>query len=393
MAKRERIMALLLIVAALTIGQAALAQDTEEPLVTALFFETDIRDALSEISLLTGINIIPDSTVRGPVTLDLVDVPLERALRMLLIGGGFTYRKIDDFYFVGLPDPRSTTFSELVDTELIQLNYATAERVRAALPDFLLSYVKAGGDGNLLSVTAPPAEMARILQLVSQLDQPQKQVRVSVLVTEVSDEAMLELGNTLLQFDVEKGQAVNSNWEAALEYGQGVLSLGTNIYGSLLTRLRLLQENQEATIHADPRVMVASGEPASVFMGDQLILQVPSSNDSTRTERVEVGMTLDVTATVLNGDEVLLDLSPEFSYFRKESQPDLLVRHNSVSTTVRVQDGQTLVLAGMTVSDDGSYTSKVPILGDIPLLGWLFKRDVRQQSERELLIFVTPEIQ
>lgn len=393
MARARYSLTLVLVLAALFAGQFAWAADSDEPLVTALFFETDIRDALTEISLLTGVNIIPDSTVRGPVTLDLIDVPLEKALRMLLIGGGFTYRKIDDFYFVGLADPRNTAFAELADTELIPLRHAKADRVRSAMPDFLLTYVKADPGGGFLTVTAPPAELERIRHLVSQLDQPREQVEFSVLVTEVSTDALQELGNTLLEFQVEQGQSFNPNWEAALEFGSGLLSLSTNAYGSLLTALRLLQNDQKATIHADPRVVVVSGEPASLFMGDELILQIQSSNETTRTERVEVGMALELTATVINEDEILLTLAPDFSYFRKQSQPDLLVRQNSVSTTVKVEDGQTVILAGMTVTDDASYTSKVPILGDIPLLGWLFKRDVKQTSERALLIFVTPTIQ
>jgi type II secretory pathway component HofQ len=71
--------------------------------VNLFLFESSIRDALSEISLQTGVNIIPDSTVSGRVTVDLQDVPLEQALRIILIGGGYSFRKIDDFYFVGQP--------------------------------------------------------------------------------------------------------------------------------------------------------------------------------------------------------------------------------------------------------------------------------------------------
>lgn len=394
MVKRNHIM-LLMLALLLTIGagQAVQAADSDEVLVTALFFDTDIREALSEISLLTGINIIPDNTVRGAVTADLIDVPLERALRMLLIGGGFSYRKIDGFYFVGLPDPRSTTFGELVDAELVPLSHVSVARVMASLPNFLASYVKGDPEGNVMIITAPPAELQRIRTLIRGIDQPQQQIEVSVLVTEVSSEGLHELGNTLLEFDGAHGQSLNDNWEAAFKFNEGSFTLNTNVYGKLLTTLRLLQEDQEATIHADPRVVVSNGKPASVFMGDHLILQVPGTNDTTRVERVEVGMNLKVTANVMNGDEIVLQLEPEFSYFRKDIRTDMLVRQNSVSTTVRVKDGQTILLAGMTVQDEADYTKKVPLLGDIPFLGWLFKREVQQQSERGLLVFVTPVIQ
>lgn len=88
----------LLVVMMLSLG--AVAEETQ-PLVNLFLFETNVRDALSEISMQTGVNIIPDSTVSGLVTVDLQDVPLERALRMILIGGGYAFKKIDDFYLVG----------------------------------------------------------------------------------------------------------------------------------------------------------------------------------------------------------------------------------------------------------------------------------------------------
>ena len=82
----KRIGAVVIIVLALALGGAALAQEVQEqPLVNLLLFESSIRDALSEISLQTGVNIIPDSTVSGRVTVDLQDVPLEQALRIILI--------------------------------------------------------------------------------------------------------------------------------------------------------------------------------------------------------------------------------------------------------------------------------------------------------------------
>ena len=101
----------LFVLAVVVISPPAVYAEKDQPLVNLFLFDTDIRDALSEIALQTGVNIIPDQTVGGLITADIQDVPLERALRLVLIGGGYTYRKFDDFYFVGLPDPRSLTFT------------------------------------------------------------------------------------------------------------------------------------------------------------------------------------------------------------------------------------------------------------------------------------------
>ncbi|NLJ25573.1 MAG: secretin [Firmicutes bacterium] len=393
MAKRKYSLLCLGLLLLLLAGNA-LAETVDEPLVTIMLFDTDLREALSEISMQTGVSIIADQTVSGQVTADLVDVPLEKALRMILFAGGFTYRKVDDFYFVGLPDPRNATFGALVETEVIELKNAKAQDVLDQMPAFLTTYIKGTAAGNLLTISAPPLELERIKQLIKRLDTPRKTVEIKVLVTEVSSGAVKELGNSLLEFSAAKGQSVNRDWTAGVGFDGSLLTLQTNIWGELVTNLKLLEEKQEAKIHADPRVMVADRQTAELFIGDRQILLIkPEENETSRVERIEVGVTLKVTPTVVGDDEVILSLAPEVSHFVSEARPDLIVKRNAVSTTVRLANGQTAVLAGMTMQDFSDLSRKVPILGDIPLIRWLFRSDVKRTSDKEVLIFVTPVIQ
>jgi type II secretory pathway component GspD/PulD (secretin) len=393
MAKRKYSLLCLGLLLLLLAGNA-LAETVDEPLVAIMLFDTDLREALSEISMQTGVSIIADQTVSGQVTADLVDVPLEKALRMILFAGGFTYRKVDDFYFVGLPDPRNATFGALVETEVIELKNAKAQDVLDQMPAFLTTYIKGTAAGNLLTISAPPLELERIKQLIKRLDTPRKTVEIKVLVTEVSSGAVKELGNSLLEFSAAKGQSVNRDWTAGVGFDGSLLTLQTNIWGELVTNLKLLEEKQEAKIHADPRVMVADRQTAELFIGDRQILLIkPEENETSRVERIEVGVTLKVTPTVVGDDEVILSLAPEVSHFVSEARPDLIVKRNAVSTTVRLANGQTAVLAGMTMQDFSDLSRKVPILGDIPLIRWLFRSDVKRTSDKEVLIFVTPVIQ
>ena len=373
-------------------GMAGAAEAPEQPLVNLFLFDTGIRDALSEITIQTGINIIPDSTVSGRVTVDLQDVPLEQALRVILIGGGFSFRKIDDFYFVGLPDPRSLTFRELAETQIVALSNVTAGQVISAMPSFLTSYVKGERDSKMLTITAPPSELNRIIEFIQTIDIKAKQVEIQVIVTEISTKALKELGTNLFEFSMGAGERFKSDWSASLGLQNNVLALGTNLFGNLLMNLKALEETQEARIHADPRVLVSDGQPAELFVGDRQILLLADSNDkATRVERIEVGMHLKVTPQI-QGDEILLSIAPEMSHFVSESKSNLVVKQSSVSTTVRLQDGQTAVLAGMTLQEEGDQSKKVPILGDIPIIRWLFRSDSTRASEKELLIFVTPVI-
>ena len=364
----------------------------EQPLVNLLLFETDIREALSEITMQTGVNIIVDSTVGGTITADLQDVPLEKALRMILSSGGYTYRRIDDFYFVGLPDPRSTTFAELAVSEVVHLTHVSAGKVLNALPSFLSGYVKGEYDGKFLVVTAPEAELERILKLIAQIDQPEKQVEVQVIVTEVSTSFLKDMGANLFSYAFGAGQTLNESWQSNLEYKNSTLLFATDLYGQLLSQLKLAEKEGNAKVHANPKVVVADGKTAELFIGDRQILLLPGSTEtSTRTERIDVGVRLKVVPQIY-GDKTMLTITPEISHFINEAKPDFVIKNSTVSTTVLLENGQTAMLAGMTIQTSADYSDKVPILGDIPIIRWFFRNDVQREAESELLVFVTPVI-
>ena len=364
----------------------------EQPLVDLLLFEADIREALSEITMQTGVNIIVDSTVSGTITADLQAVPLEKALRMILISGGYTYRKIDDFYFVGLPDPRSTTFGELAVSEVVRLTHVSAGKVLNALPSFLSPYVKGEYDGKFLVITAPEPEIGRIRSLIEQIDQPEKQVEVQVIVTEVSSSFLKDIGANLFSYAFGAGQTLNKEWQSNLEYKDSILALGIDFYGELLSQLKLAEKEGKAKVHANPKVVVADGKTAELFIGDRQILLLPGSTEtSSRTERIDVGVRLKVVPQIY-GDKIMLTVSPEISHFINEAKPDILIKNSSVSTTVLLENGQTAMLAGMTITTSADYSDKVPILGDIPIIRWFFRNDVQREAESELLVFVTPVI-
>lgn len=389
---KRRIWICIVVLMLVASGVVGAADTHNQPLVNLFLFDTSIKDALSEITIQTGINIIPDSTVSGLVTVDLQDVPLEQALRMILIGGGFAFRKIDDFYFVGLPDPRSTTFRELAETTIVPLKHITAGQVTSAMPAFLASYVKGERDSKILTITAPPTESERILEFINAVDISQKQVEIQVIVTEVSTKALKELGTNLFEFAMGANEKLNDNWSARVGLQSNLLFFETNLFGNLLLNLKALEETQEAKIHADPRVLVSDGQSAQLFVGDrQILLLTDSSDKTTRVERIEVGMNLKVTPQII-GDEILLSIAPEMSHFVSESKSNLVVKQSSIATTVKLQDGQTAVLAGMTLQESGDQIKKVPILGDVPVIRWLFRSNTTRVAEKELLIFVTPVI-
>ncbi|MEJ6951227.1 hypothetical protein [Natronospora cellulosivora (SeqCode)] len=362
----------------------------EDILVSMMFFETDLREALSEISLQTGINIIPDQTVSGIITADLEDVPIEEALRIVLMSGGYTYRKIDDFYFVGLADPKSRTFQELSELNLIELENIDVATLLDVLPSNFREYVVGNRQSNVLTINAPTDDYNKIMKIINALDKPKKQVELSVLITEIDSRSLEEMGTNFFSFS-NYDSTIN---EAAYNLKDNLFFLETNIFGQLMANIKLLKEDQKASIEADPRVLVAEGESAELFIGDSkiILLDARDTNVSSRIEKVQVGVALELNIDRISGDDIILNIAPEISHIVENNSPDIIIKESRVSTTVRIPNGQTIAIAGMTVLEDSFYSQEVPGLSKVPLLRWLFRNERERQAEKELLVFVTPVI-
>lgn len=366
----------------------------KQPRVTMTFFNTDLREALKEISLQTGVNIIPDQTVGGVVTAEFEDLPLEKALERVLASGGYTYRKVEDFYLVGLPSPKSNTFSKLSEVKVVKLNHISAKRVFTLLPDFFQPYVHGNTKDNRLTISAPTKKLVRIKKFINKLDQPKPQVKVKVVITEVNSSKMKEIGNKLFSYD----ESAAGEEKASYDLTDGLLTFEGDYYGKFLSQLKMLEEKQQAKVKANPHVLVTDGEQAELFVGkeENVVIDADDSGDTdsdSRIEEIKVGMKLNLTADVVGKKLIDLQVSPEISHFVEQKRPDIVVQKNSLQTSLRLKSGQTAVLAGMTRQNQSSQREGVPILSKIPLIRWMFGSKTERKGSRELLIMVTPVIQ
>lgn len=387
--RRNIFIVILLLLLLFLASYVSLARE-EQPLVTMLLFETDLREALNEIALQTGVIIIMDHTVSGTITADIQDLPLEKALDMILMSGGYTYKKYDDYYFVGLADVKNASFSNLSELEVVNLKYVKVEDVLDVIPSTYRDYVTGNRQKNTITINAPARIMDLLRGIIKEVDQPRAQVEIKVLVTEIDSRYIKEFGSDLFSFstadEIVKGFAYDNS--------SSLLSIQGDVYGQLLSRIKLLQEKKQASIEADPRIIIAEGESAELFIGDQQILLINSDDEdlAARIEKLNVGVGLKVTVERIVEDNIMLSIAPEISYLVKSRRPDLIIKENSVSTTISLKDGQTVALAGMTARGESAYNKSIPYLDEIPLLRWLFSLDGGSGTETELLVFVTPVI-
>jgi type IV pilus assembly protein PilQ len=363
-----------------TFSTLAVAEETaEEPIVSALYFETDIREALSDLMLQSGVSIIADDTVQGLITLDLENVSLEKALQMTLLSGGYSYRRFEDYYLVSMADPRSPAFRHMAESENIKLKYITTSEARDLIPAFYDPFLRGSEERNEITITATPTIIENFIEEIGKIDSAPQQV---------SSDLVKEYGADL--FDYLSQGIVGAD---GFSYDNDSLDLSW--YGSqerILANLRALEKNEQLEIKADPRIVVRNRGTGNLFIGEEQVIILEPEDASARLETVEVGISLEVSPRIINNDQVELNISPSFSHFTEEMDQRLRIRRSEISSTVYTKNNETLVMAGMTIENRRNNVRKVPILGDIPLIRWFFRQETKEDSERELFIFITTEI-
>ena len=367
----------------------------EERLITNVFIDTDIREVLNTVAAQAEVNILVDDTVRGYITVDLKEVPLVKALRMILAPGGYTFVKMEDYYLVGSSDPRNPTFPKLSHTESIQLNYLDAEAASKLLSDFFEPYVKVDDKRNVLLISGPPDIISRIKQDIAKIDIPRKQVVIEALITEIKREKGREFG-------LDWGWNWIPSQIAPEEQIEGIdvtgLQIGytSRVVGEIFASLKALVKEGKAEIKSTPKISTLDGEEAEIKVDREeyyVILAGPPEAPYYRFETITVGVSLRILPRIAGEDEVVMSITPQVSdVIQREDTEFPVVSRRSVQTTVRVRDGQTVIIGGLLQNIRRDIISGVPFLRKIPIIDLFFSRKTTSVQETELVVFITPRI-
>lgn len=386
----------------------------EEPLISNLFYETDIREALHDIAAQAGVNIIADDTVQGIISLEVRDMPLEECLRMMLVAGGYTFRRMDGYYLVGAVDPSNPTFNLLSTTEYVKLNYINAKDVPKFLSKHFTPFVQVNEEVNTLTITASPEIIARIKEDIAKIDVAPQQIMIEALVTEISSEARKELGiDWSWTWDTAYDRAVSAEstgilgtgtletvkegFAGLLEEGLSLVYTGTGqLTSEALAHIKGLVQKGKIKIRANPRIATLNGKEAKIFVGKEeyySIVTGPVTYPYTRLEAVEAGITLKITPYIADTGEITIKVEPEVSHIFTRTAEELpVISKRSASTTVRVKDGETIAIGGLLQKTETEVIKRFPILGYIPIINILFKSTKMVSDQTEVVIFVTPHI-
>lgn len=277
-------------------------------------------------------------------------------------------------------------------------------------------FVKADETQNALVMIADPETLTEMEHIVHQLDVPRAQVLLEAAVVEVSGDIGDALG---VQWGIDGTKTIASRGEKGesnlstvigspiennyLNIPIGSVALRGANFGVLVTALSKKANNN---ILSTPRMLTLDNEEAEFQVGKNVPVKTgsyqtgsagTSSNPFTTTERKDIGVKLKITPHINEGNSIRLELEQEISSLDtttdlKATENDLIFNSRILKTTVLVDDSQTIVIGGLIEDEQGSVKSKVPLLGDIPLLGHLFRKDEISKKKRNLMLFIRPTI-
>ncbi len=279
-------------------------------------------------------------------------------------------------------------YQKLTETETIRLNYLSAAAAIDLLPPFYSDFLRtSSARDNMITISAPKAVIDEFKNDLRKIDTAPRELKIEVIVTEVSREVLSESGSNL--FGINN---IESPEEYSLEYN-GVFNFqAAGSAGQLIAELRALEENGKASIRANPSIRVSDKETAEIFIGEERVIILNREDEDDVVEDVEVGVSLEVTPQIMAEDDIRMEIAPDVSHFTNENGEQLIIRRSELSSVLRAKDGETITMAGMTLDKVMEFKSKVPLLGDLPLLRWLFSEKTEKESDRELLVFITPRI-
>ncbi|AHE48615.1 type IV pilus secretin PilQ [Aeromonas hydrophila 4AK4] len=408
------------------------------------FQDIPVRTVLQIIADFNNLNLVTTDSVSGNITLRLDGVPWEQALDIILKVRGLDKRLDNNILLVAPAEEIAAREKQQLEsrnqvadlaplyTEYLQINYAKASEVAALLSSESTKLLSPRGAvsvderTNVLVVKDTADVISNVKRMLDILDIPVKQVVIEARMVTIDDGFDEALG---VRWGVTKTDGHGNGTSGTIEGNDGA---GNNDGSSTITRpgvddrlnvnlpvtnaagtlafqvarlangtlldleLSALEKESKAEIIASPRVTTANQKPALIEQGTEIPYVESSSSGATSVTFKKAVLSLKVTPQITPDNRVILDLTVTQDT-KGETVPTgtgdaVSINAQSITTQVLVNNGETLVLGGIYQQTIKSDVSKVPLLGDIPGLGYLFKKTTSENKKRELLIFVTPRI-
>ena len=345
-----------------------------------------VRDVLASVAALSGKSIVADSSVQGTVTLNLKDVPFDTALRIITAAKGLSYRLTGDVILIG----SAAGMEKFNDTaSIIKLNYAKAEELKTALVPLIGTNSKISTDTvtNSIIFTGTPTDEMRLRSAVAALDTATQQVTLEAKIIAVNREDSENLGISWSWDKIPQNSNYygndDDNDDSDNENFGGVVHFGANYEFRFNAALNALFAKGKAKILATPRIITI---PVTTE-------KIENSVTTNTTDYVDAGIKLQYTPIVSSDGMITSVVHTEVSTPTLISElKNYKITSRSATTTVRMRDGETLVIGGLINEEEQKRLQKVPFLSNIPLLGELFKNRTTSKTKTEVIMILTPHL-
>lgn len=412
--------------------------------VTLIFKDADIRTVLHTLSYKSGVNIVASSDVEGKVNIRLVEVPWKTALEVILKNNGLSYEEVGNIIRV---ITLASVAEEELQNEVFVLNYSKAKEVAEAIEDAVTERGKVKYDErtNTVIITDIPTNIYKIRTVIERLDRRTPQVYIESKIIETrldrNDDLGIDWGvqvtasggkrPTTVPFerdgtpfsrridgkkedtsmdsyfplgtDAEAFPSVTSPVFPYVTNASDLWTFGTLDFTEFSAVLKMLKDRTDTKVISNPNITTLNNQKARVIVGEIFNIPTYERNDQTGNMEItgytekDIGIILTVIPHVNEAGDIVIDLKPEVSAFKdwdtfgtgtnSIKAPRFTTR--TAETQVMIKDGQTIAIGGLVEETVIKKKTKVPLLGDIPLLGELFKYTEDDIDTKDLLIFVT----
>ena len=421
-------------------------------LMTLNFQNIDIRSLLQVMADFTGLNLVVSDSVTGTVTLRLKEVPWAQALNIILETHGLGMRQLGNVLQIA---PKAELAArEKTDIEAQQalqglgpvrmqefkLNYARAADVARSLTGSGAGANAPGGmrilsaRGSVLAdlrtnqvfVSDMPTRLVQVQDLIRKLDIPVRQVLIEARIVEASDNFGRSLGVRLggratslnnnintqagasylspaagatppqqKAFGVTAGDFVNM--PAAAQNGYNAASFAVSLFNASLTRvlnleISAMEADGKGKIISSPRIVTTDQVKALIEQGTELPYEEKSASGATTTAFRKANLKLEVTPQITPEGNIILNLDINKDSVGRLTTKGFAIDTKHVQTQVLVENGGTVSIGGIFEEIERTDDTKVPVLGDLPGLGWLFRNRSRSNSKSEMMVFITPKL-
>lgn len=379
--------------------KAELSVEFEDNLLTVNALRADIHELIGEIARQTGVNVAVDSGVSHKVSLTLANMPVEVVLRGIASGYGLALNKQGDVFMLSEGVPTDLATYNRSSTASFRMKNIQAQTASGLLPTFLFSYLHVNHEQNAVVVQAPSQMLTKIESDLKNVDLPASQIMVEALAVEFTTTDDVEAALNVRWRDLQLSDSTLSptGWRSDSATGEISFRHLASLPHDFQARINALVSQGKAKVWANPRMAAVNGQRAELFIGTQKFIKVRFLQFGSLSERiqgVDVGVKLEVTPWTGGNGEITTRIEPEVSNI-SELDPETglpLLSTRRAGTSIRVKDGETIVIGGLIQKQDQRLRRRVPILGDIPIIGTLFQSKERHAVDTELVIFITPRI-